>query len=113
MRGRFRIRMGQLGTRQLVGSRCDAIQRAAGGIPEEKRLDPGEGRKRGAGPGSGKNRPVRSYILPTIASRRAMRFSIGGWVEKSLAMPPPPPNGLAIIMCAVVGWAVAIGMRWV
>src|SRR5664279_1875670 len=54
-----------------------------------------------------------THILPTIASRRAMRFSIGGWVEKSFAMPPPPENGFAIIMCAVVGWAVTIGMRLV
>src|SRR5512136_3067086 len=52
------------------------------------------------------------HILPTMDSRRAMRFSIGGWVANSEVM-PPPENGLAIIMCAVVGWAVTIGTRWV
>jgi hypothetical protein len=31
-----------------------------------------------------------------------MRFSIGGCVANSDAM-PPPEKGLAIIMCAVVG----------
>ena len=57
--------------------------------------------------------PSFSHILPTSDSRRAMRFSIGGWVVKSDVRPPPPENGLAIIMWAVVGWAVCIGMRWV
>ena len=56
-------------------------------------------------------RPAPGYrhILPTMDSRRAMRVSIGGWVVKSDVM-PPPEKGLAIIMWAVVGWAVWIGM---
>ena len=44
--------------------------------------------------------PIVSHILPTMDSKRAMHFSIGGWVANNEVM-PPPEKGLAIIMCAV------------
>lgn len=106
---------GWAGGRAAGGSRLkgDAIRRAGPGATQGTRRRPVEGRRRSVRPGLWHSSAGSAHILPTIASRRAMRFSIGGWVEKSFAMPPPPPNGLAIIMCAVVGCAVAIGMRWV
>src|SRR5262249_26273715 len=36
-----------------------------------------------------------ALVWPAIASRRAMRSSIGGWVENRLAM-PPADKGLAM-----------------
>ena len=43
-----------------------------------------------------------------IASKRAMRSAVFGCVENRVSM-PPPASGFMIIICAVAGWASAVG----
>jgi hypothetical protein len=44
-----------------------------------------------------------------MRSRRSTRSAVLGWVEKSLATPAPPLNGLEMNRCAVDGLVVAGG----
>ena len=52
---------------------------------------------------------VSQDVRVASASSRAIRSSIGGWVEKS-AIIPPPVSGLTINIWAVAGRAASIGI---